>query len=168
MKYSFTSILVLLLALAVWAPASAQAGCKHSGESVKSVSKKNARAAIGCLFNQKRSARNVKRDGDLERAAQNHASVMAAQNCYSHQCSGEPDLRQRAARTGYMRGSTSYGLGEVILVMSAKASSRQIVSAWMGSSAHRSNIQNSSWEHTGVGVAIRRGGVYATGDFGRR
>jgi len=162
------SALVLLLALAASVPPSAQAGCKNSGEQIRKVSKKNARAAIGCLFNKERSGQNVKRDGDLERAAQGHSSVMAAQDCYSHQCSGEPDLRTRVGRTGYMRGSSSYGLGEVILILSAKASPRQVVNAWMGSSEHASNITNKTWEHAGIGVSIRRGAVYTAGDLGRR
>jgi uncharacterized protein YkwD len=163
-----TAFAALLVALAAWTPASAQAGCKHSGQSIKKISKKNARSAIGCLFNKKRSARNVKRDGSLEKAAQGHSSVMAAKNCYSHQCPGEPNLRDRIARTGYMRGSSNYGLGEVIMIANARASARQIVGAWMNSSGHASNIKNSGWEHTGIGLSIKRGAVYATADFGRR
>ena len=159
---------VLFLFLAAGAPGAAQAGCKNSGDPVRSISKKNARAAIGCLFNKERSARNVKRNGDLETAAQRHAGVMAAQNCYSHQCAGEPNLRARVERTGYASGSSNYGIGEVILILSAKASARQLVNVWMGSSSHASNIRNSSWEHTGIGLSFRRGAVYATGDFGRR
>ncbi len=159
---------VVFLALALGAPAPAQAGCPHSGESVRSISKGNARAAIGCLFNKERSAENVEDNGDLHDAAQNHAATMAAQNCYSHQCSGEGDLRERVARTGYLRGASDYELGEVILIAKAKASSRQIVNAWMNSPGHNANITKSSYDHVGVGLSIRNGRAYVSGDFGSR
>ena len=166
--FGLLAFLLAVLAFAAGVPASAQAGCNHSGESVRSITKDNARAAIGCLFNKERSADNVKGNGDLHDAAQSHSAVMASQNCYSHQCSGEGNLLQRVARTGYLRGSSSYELGEVILIASDKASSRQIVSAWMGSPGHRANIMRSSYDHVGVGLSIRSGRVYASGDLGSR
>ena len=162
------SATVLLVLFALGMPAAAQAGCKHSNDPVRSISKKNARGAIGCLFNKGRSAANVKRNGDLEQAAQNHSSVMASKKCFSHQCPGEPGLKDRVARTGYLRGSSNYELGEVIIHGGAKATSRQIVGKWLDSAPHRSTITKSSFDHVGVGLSIRNGTVYATADFGRR
>ena len=161
-------VLLILLALATVVPASAQAGCKNSGDPVRSITKKNARSAINCLFNKERTGQNVKRNGDLEQAAQSHSSVMAARNCYAHQCPGEGNLQQRVARTGYYSGSSNWGLGEVIIVANVRASSRQIVNAWMNSSGHASNIKNSGWDHVGIGLARRGAAVFVTGDFGRR
>jgi len=166
--FGLLACLVAVFALAAGVPASAQAGCAHSGEPVRSISKDNARAAIGCLFNKERSADNVTGNNDLHDAAQGHSAVMASQNCYSHQCSGEGDLRERIARTGYLRGTSSYELGEVILIGGAKASSRQIVNAWMDSPAHSANIRKSSYDHVGVGLSIRAGRVYVSGDLARR
>ncbi len=160
-------VLALLVLLAFGMPATAQAGCKHSSDPVRSISKKNARAAIGCLFNKGRSADNVKKNGDLQQAAQNHSSVMASRRCMSHQCPGEANLLVRVSRTGYLRGSNSYELGEVVLASSAKDNAREIVNKWFNSPPHKTTITRSSFDHVGVGLSIRDGVVWATGDFGR-
>ena len=166
--FGLLAALIAVLALSAGVPASAQAGCSHSGDPVRNISKKNARSAINCLFNKERSSQNVKSNGDLREASQRHSSVMAAQNCYSHQCSGEGDLRARVARTGYLNGSSNWEIGEIIIIGGDKNSARQIVGAWMNSSGHRANIMKSSYEHVGIGISFRRGLVYASGDFGRR
>ncbi|MDQ3729151.1 MAG: CAP domain-containing protein [Actinomycetota bacterium] len=160
--------LVAVLALGAGVPASAQAGCAKSGEPVRSISKKNARAAIGCLFNKERTAANVKRNGDVETAAQRHSGVMASKYCYSHQCPGEPDLKERIARTGYLRGASGFELGEVIHRLVDNASPRQIVREWMNSPPHGDAIRKSSYDHVGIGISIRGGLVFATGDLARR
>jgi uncharacterized protein YkwD len=167
MKFALP-VLSLLALLAFGMPATAQAGCSHSGKPVRSISKQNARNAISCLFNKERSARNVKRVGALKKAAQNHSAVMASQRCMSHQCSGEPALPERVSRTGYLRGASSYELGEIVLAGPAKSSSRVIVSRWMNSSGHRAVLMDSSYEHVGVGLSISDGSVWATGDFGSK
>ncbi len=171
MKTAFAfliTVIALLVTLAFGMPAAAQANCDHSGDPVRSISKKNARSAIGCLFNKERSARNVIRVGSLKNAAQGHSAVMASQRCVSHQCPGEPNLPGRVSRTGYLSGASSYELGEIILSGSAKSSSRFIVSRWVNSPGHRAVLMDSSYEHVGIGLSIRDGSVYATGDFGRK
>ena len=160
-------VLVLLVLLAFGMPATAQAGCANSADPVRSISKKNARTAISCLFNKGRSADNVKRNGKLKEAAQYHSGVMASKRCMSHQCPGEANLEVRVSRTGYLRGSSSYELGEVVLAGSAKSSARTIVQRWFDSPPHKTTITRSSFDHVGVGLSIRDGVVYATGDFGR-
>ena len=167
-KHCLIPLSALLVFLLFGAPATAQAGCNHSGDSVKRISKKNARQAITCLFNKGRSAPNVKRNGDLEQAAQGHSSVMARKRCVSHQCPGEADLKQRVARTGYLNGASGYELGEVIIYGTSGASPRQMVDKWMNSSSHRSTITKSSFDHVGVGLSMEGGMVYATADFGHR
>jgi len=169
---SFKQFVIPVSALVIFfvfgMPATAQAGCNHSGQSVKNISKKNARSAITCLFNKGRSAPNVKRNGDLERAAQGHSAVMARKRCVSHQCPGEADLKQRVARTGYLNGASGYELGEVIIYGPSGASPRQMVDKWMNSSSHRSTITKSSFKHVGVGLSMDGGMVFATADFGHR
>jgi uncharacterized protein YkwD len=158
----------VLLFLLLGMPATAQANCDHSGDPVRSITKKNARAAIGCLFNKERSAKNVKRHGNLTQAAQGHSKVMARQGCLSHQCSGEPSLPQRVSRTGYLRGSSNYKLGEIILSGPANSSAREIVSRWVNSSGHRAVLVDGTYDHVGIGLAMRNGNVFATGDFGSK
>jgi uncharacterized protein YkwD len=171
MKTAFAiliSAIALLISLGFGMPAAAQAGCHHSGDQIRSITKKNARNAIGCLFNKERSAKNVKRHGALKKAAQGHSAVMASQRCVSHQCSGEANLPVRVSRTGYLRGASSYKLGEIVLADSAKSSSREIVRRWVNSSGHRAVLMDSAYDHVGIGLSIRDGSVYATGDFGSK
>jgi uncharacterized protein YkwD len=170
LKFIFLPLLALVAVFALSAASapSAEASCRHSGKSVKNISKKNARQAMLCLMNKGRSAKNLKRNGDLERAAQNHAGVMASKNCFSHQCPGEPSLKERVARTGYLSGSSNYGLGEVIIVQRAKASPRRLVRKWLESSSHASVIRKSSFDHVGIGLSIRNGFVWSAADFGYR
>ena len=169
-KLILTPVVALLtfLVIAAAGPASAQAGCNKSGKSVERISKKTARNAIVCLFNKGRSAKNVKSVGNLKQAAQWHASVMAQQRCLSHQCPGEPNLQQRVARSGYLRGASGYELGEIVLAQPDNVSPRQIVKMWMGSSGHRAVIRKSSFDHVGVGLSIRNGDVWAAADFGHK
>lgn len=155
-------------ALAAGAPDTAQAGCKKSGKAVKSISKQTARNAMVCLFNKRRSAPNLRRVAGLKSSAQNHAGVMAAKECFAHQCPGEPSLKERVARTGYLRGAEGYELGEIIIVQPANSSPRRLVRLWMNSSPHRAVIQKSSFDHAGVGLSIRDGFVWSAVDFGHR
>ena len=157
-----------LTTVAAASPERASAGCKHSSKPIKNIAKPNARDAIGCLFNKNRWAENLKRNAQLERAAQSHSSRMASTGCFSHQCSGEPPLRERVARTGYLSGASGWELGEVLLYARDETTSRAIVNAWMNSSTHRSTIKKPSFDHVGVGIAFQRGLVYVTADFGHR
>jgi uncharacterized protein YkwD len=158
--------LLATLAITSAQPTQAKAGCKFSTESVRSISKKKARTAIKCLINKERSP-NTKLRNDLNRAAQSHSATMAARHCLSHQCPGEAALPTRVARTGYLRGSRSYELGEIVLNAQDHANSRQIVRKWLGSPSHTATMKKSSFDHVGVGIARNGGLVYATADFGR-
>ena len=161
-------VLLALLVLAAGMPDTAQAGCHKSGKSVSNMSKKTARDAIVCLFNKGRSAKNLNRNGKLKTAAQGHASVMASQHCFSHQCPGEPSLKDRVARTGYLSGASGYELGEVIINQRDKASPRRIARKWLDSPSHSAIIRKSTFDHVGVGLSIRGGFVWAAADFGHR
>lgn len=160
--------LLAFAALAAGAPDSAQAGCNKSGKAVKNISKQTARNAMVCLFNKGRSAPNLRRVAGLKTSAQNHSGVMAAKQCFSHQCPGEPSLKERVARTGYLRGAEGYELGEIIICRPANATPRELVRLWLNSSSHRAVIQKSSFNHVGVGLSIRNGVVWSAADFGHR
>ena len=43
-----------------------------------------------------------------------------------------------------------------------------VVRAWMASPGHRANILNCRLRHLGVGVALSRGQLWWTQDFGRK
>lgn len=167
LKNVMIPIVTLLALLAADAPATAQAGCSNAGKSVQKIRKMHARSAINCLFNKARSANDVRRHGDLETAAQGHSKVMAKKRCYSHQCSGEPPLDERVARTGYLRGASNWELGEVIFATRPRTTPRKIVRKWLNSSGHRSVILDGRYNHVGIGLEKNNGVLYATADFGR-
>ena len=85
----------------------------------------------------------------------------------SHQCPGEANLRVRVERTGYLNGSSSYELGEVVLGKRQGLIAGDRAEMVRTARPHKTTIQHSSYDHAGVGLSIRDGVVFATGDFGR-
>lgn len=140
------------------APDTAQArACKHAKKPTKNLRKKQARIAMRCLVNKKRSAKNLTARPKLAEAAQAHTRYMRKHNCFSHQCAGEPPLEQRVRRTGYLRGARSYALGEVIAKNGARATPKDILRQFMGSPGHRQALMSGTYRNLGVGVSARNG-----------
>ncbi|HEY8466268.1 MAG TPA: CAP domain-containing protein [Solirubrobacterales bacterium] len=162
------AVLIAALPAAV-APESAQArSCKGANTASKKLTKKKARAAIQCLVNKNRSAKNLRPNKNLQQAAQAHTRYMRKHNCFSHQCPGEPSLEGRVRRTGYLRGARSFALGEVIAHNRSRATPRDIVRQWMRSSSHRATLRNSTYRHLGVGVSVRNGRAFYTVVVGKK
>jgi uncharacterized protein YkwD len=147
-------------------PATAEAACKKAHAKTSSIPKERARKAVRCLVNKKRS--NLHLQGQLTEAAQGHSAFMARKNCFSHLCPGEAPLKMRITRTGYLSGVSSYGYGEVIAKLPKQGRPVDVVRMWMNSPPHRDILLNGSYDHIGVGLAIKRGYVYYTGVVGRR
>jgi uncharacterized protein YkwD len=163
-------------------PATAEAGgsgaCRQWADAhPEQLSNGEARAAVLCLVNRKRSRaglRPLERDRNLQRAAQRHNNRMVGSGCFSHQCSGEADLGGRLKSTGYLSGKLRrWAYGENIAWgMERRGTPAAVVDAWMGSPPHRANILSGSFRELGVGFATGspsdagdRGGIY-TIDFG--
>jgi len=156
-----TAALAALAAAAVLAPASGIAGaggaCKQWGNArPKEIQNGQARAAVLCLVNREREragVRPLRRDRYLQRAAQRHNNRMLAAGCFSHQCSGEPDLGTRLERVGYLGGDLRrWVYGEnVAWGTGARGSPAAVVDAWMGSPPHRATMLNAQFRDIGVG-----------------
>ncbi len=154
------------------APPSMAGGCANANASFGSLSKSQARASVTCLFNQARSANNLSQNGDLQRAAQGHTNTMRSQNCFSHQCPGEPNLRQRINNTGYFNGAGQ--AAELIAFGDADDTTPPpedtpdaIVDKWLDSTDHRNVIQNPVYKHVGVGVNVQNGTALVTAILGK-
>jgi hypothetical protein len=109
------------------------------------------------LVNQERATRGISPlalDDRLLAAAQGHALDMATNNFMSHTGSDGSSARDRIVAAGY----TGPSWGEN--VAAGFFSPASVVSAWMGSSGHRANILNPSFEHIGVGWAYGPGTTY--------
>jgi uncharacterized protein YkwD len=146
-------------------------GCGKTGVASKRsdrVALPRARDAVKCLINDERSARNLKLNGDLSQAAQKHSRYMYRHGCFSHQCSGEAGTTDRIRNAGYMRGASSYRIGEVIALNRDKASPREVVRQWKRSSGHRAQILSSGYEHIGVGIVARKGRAFYTVTLGAK
>lgn len=171
-RRTFVPAMALVVGMAIGfggiAPSEAKAGCKGAQKQTQNIAKKRARAAVQCLFNKERRGQNVKSNGQLKRAAQSHSAYMRKRNCLSHQCPGEASLGQRVARTGYLRGASSWAYGEVIARYSPRVSPATVVRQWMSSSSHRPIILDRRYEHVGVGLSTKNGRSFYTAVLGAR
>jgi uncharacterized protein YkwD len=163
-----------LAVIALLAGSAAQVEARGSGCGKTGVASKRsdriglpgARAAVRCLINEERSARNLHRD--LNQAAQRHSRRMFEQGCFSHQCPGEADTVSRIRKAGYMAGASSYRVGEVIALNSDRASPREVVRQWKRSPGHRAQILSAAYKHIGVGMVAKRGRAYYTVTLGTK
>jgi uncharacterized protein YkwD len=161
--------IVLLLGSAP--SAEARSGCGKTGVASKRsdrIALPKARSAVRCLINDARHSRSLKLKRSLNKAAQKHSRRMFEQRCFSHQCPGEPSTATRIRKAGYMRGASSYRIGEVIALNSDRATPRQVVRQWKNSPGHRAQIMSSGYEHIGVGVVAKKGRAYYTVTLGAR
>lgn len=118
------------------------------------------------LTNRKRRAHgcpSLKSSLALRRAARAHTVTMAEHDEMSHQLPGEPVFTTRITRAGYRHWSM---VAEN--VARGFAGPAAVVRAWMASPGHRANILNCRLRHLGVGVALSRGQLWWTQDFGRK
>ena len=82
----------------------------------------------------------------LNTAAENHSQDMANRNYFAHN-SPPPNAStpsSRAQAVGY-----PFSVGENIAA--GQATPQQVVSTWMGSQGHRTNILNCAYQSTGIG-----------------
>ena len=92
--------------------ASKKSGCgktRAAGKPSDTLRRPDARSAVRCLINEERSARNLKPNEDLIKAAQRHSRYMYKHGCFAHQCSGEASTVTRIQNAGYMRARQAGG-----------------------------------------------------------
>jgi uncharacterized protein YkwD len=162
-------IVVIAVALVLAAPPLvqpsvevAEARCKNALKWPEDLTNKQARKAIVCVINRRRSLRHqppLEERSAPRAAATKHSRVMLEASCFSHRCPGEPDLTSRLHATPYLPCACSWGIGENLAWgESKKGSPKAIVQAWMRSRGHRKIILTRSYEHIGVGVLPGRPG----------
>lgn len=166
------------LATPLLMPAGASAGaCQHAHSKPGSTSVRNLEKATRCLINKRRTRRGLRKlDGSdkLDESSARHSRDMDERNYFSHTSRNGDSLQTRVRRTGYLRKSNDWLLGENIgWQQGGKAAPSRIVEGWMNSSSHRSLILKRSLRDVGVGVVggaprggVKNAGTYTT-DFGR-
>ena len=152
------------------------AGCRGTELQPTAANVGDVKAAILCLLNVERAARNLaplRRNASLTQAATLHSRDMVSRRYFSHVSLSGETFVVRIKRTGYLRGARAWTLGENLAWGSGNlASPSRIVRGWMESPGHRANILNGRFREIGIGLAFGvpvggAGATYNTG-FGAR
>ena len=91
-------------------------------------------------------------------AARSHAKLLAGNGKLSHQFPGEATLPERLGTTGARFTVAAENVARTEFI-------EDVHPALMGSSGHRANILNASYNAVGIGVVEDKGRVYVTQDF---
>jgi uncharacterized protein YkwD len=177
MHRRFCTMALALLALALCAPAGAQAADCPGADDVPTA---DNLAAIGqstlCLVNQQRAAHGLPaltENSQLTAASAGYSARMVQQAFFSHESPDGGMLVQRLTAAGYLHGGDDWVVGENIGWGQGPLSTpRAMVDAWMNSAGHRENILADDYRHIGLGLALgtpsdRSWGATYTTDFGR-
>jgi uncharacterized protein YkwD len=175
--------LVAALVVAAVAPAaasadtaSAAAACPGAADVPAAATLKEARAATLCLINRERTRRGlglVHSQTRLRAAATRHSTNMVRNHFFDHSSPTGSTAATRARAAGYLRGVSSFQLGENIGAgESVLATPSAMVDAWMHSTGHRFNILHRSFRDIGIGIVtgtpLGGSGATYTTDFGVR
>ena len=150
--------LATIVLLLVVAPAAATAAdCAHSGDLVTALSAPDRRAALLCVIDAERAARDlplVRESAQLERAAQGHADDMVARHFFEHVTPGGSTLGDRVHATGYIAGRPDWELGEAIAWAQQPLDTPvTLMRAWLASPEHRANLLRAGYKRIGIGIA---------------
>jgi uncharacterized protein YkwD len=139
-----------------------------TAQSAKRFARKLAR-----LQNAQRRRHGLRRlpsSGQLRHAARRHARDMVRRHYFGHVSPARRDVVDRVGATGFNRGR--FAAQENLYWWKPRQSPGAVLSAWMASAAHRSNILNPRWSHFGLAVVMRSpfggGGITVVGVYGRR
>ncbi len=152
------TLVIALLAVLTLAP----------GVSASSGSDRSAglEAALLQQVNAVRVARGLRpltRSTKLSRAADFHTIAMLRVGAFEHELPGNPSFAQRLKQF-YANGPVAWAGAENLAMFGPTApSAREVVSAWLASPGHRSNLLSPSWREMGVSV---RFSPSTGGDFG--
>jgi uncharacterized protein YkwD len=148
--------IVSLIVLGAVAPGAE--ACSSTHVKLRSGNAAKVSRATVCLLNKQRARAGLKKlkaNKRLRSAAISHSEDMVERSYFEHDGPSGDTLYSRAERVGYLRSDTSsWALAENIAYGSGgRGTAASIVRSWMGSSAHRDNILNSTVRDAGVGVA---------------
>lgn len=117
---------------------------------------KAARAALICELRRVHARRDLPRlhvDDRLAKAARRHAADMVRHKYFSHYSPDGDSVADRARRTGYIKSTCSWRVGEVLAWgVAGRSTAAATVRAWMNSSEHRHILISASYSDLGVGA----------------
>lgn len=175
----------IILALTAALPASASArsplgavasasGCAGASSAKQDIP--HLMRTILCLHNRERRShglRSLRWNHDLSKAAAGHGRDMVRRHYFDHHSPGGSDHMDRLKAVGYGKSSRCWSAGENLLSSQGRLTPRQILTAWMGSQAHRRNIERTRWQEFGLAVVMtspsgKPGGMTIVALFGTR
>jgi uncharacterized protein YkwD len=157
----------------------ASATCPNSTLVPEASNVESIRASIFCLINRER-ARNglqpLSANGHLQSSAQGHSNEMINEDYFAHVGPNGLSVSDRMRAAGYIYSrNIGYDIGENIAWGTLSlATPQEILEAWMASPDHRSNILDSNYRQTGIGIVASvpasmgegQPGAMYTQDFG--
>jgi uncharacterized protein YkwD len=136
------------------------------------------REALQCEIQRVRARRDLPQldaDDRLAKAARRHAADMVDRHYFAHDSPGGADVSDRARRSGYVKPTCSWGLGEVLAWgVAERSTAAATVRAWMDSPEHRRVLTSRRYSDLGVGAVAGTPepqyahGITATAVLGRR
>jgi uncharacterized protein YkwD len=171
--------LVLVVALLAPSASSGQAppACANQNDLPSDVGPQVAAGATVCLLNQIRVGQGLtpfRPNNQLAIAAQGHASDMVTNHYFEHDSLNGSHYDDRIKATGYVGPAEVWWLGENLAWGTQQLATPQaIVTAWMNSPGHRSNILEKDFADIGIAIVTAPptddpgpGATYVT-DFGQ-
>ena len=115
-----------------------------------------ARDALLCEIGRvrdRRDARRLRPDAELDLAAGRHATDMFERRYFSHTSLGGGDVGDRARRAGYARPACSWRVGEVLAWgVGQRSTAAGTVAAWVDSPSHRRILVSRRYAELGIGA----------------
>jgi uncharacterized protein YkwD len=145
---------LLLVVLALFPGRAAAGACANAGAGINDASADELAKAVQCLVNADRSQRDIRRldpNAKLRQAAARHNKAMFDENCWSHDCPGEPSLERRIRNTGYLDGAKRWSFAEVF---GCANTPQGMLSAWLERRFQRKSLRDRSYRDIGV-AAVR-------------
>jgi uncharacterized protein YkwD len=114
---------------------------------------------------ERRDARPLRPNAQLELAAARHAADMYERRYFSHVSPGGGELGDRVRRSGFARPGCTWAVGEVLAWgVGSRSTARETVRAWLGSPSHRRILVSERYGQLGLGTQL--GTPYDTGPGG--
>ena len=129
-------------------------GCARANATINEGTAKQLAKALQCEINRNRAKRDLpalRANAKLRKAAAKHNKVMIAEDCWSHDCPGEPGLERRIRNTGYLDGAKRWRFAENF---GCAPTPRTMLKVWLEKRFQRRNIRSKAFRDVGV-AAVR-------------
>jgi uncharacterized protein YkwD len=136
--------------------ASAGPGCPNANKPVSQVKISELRKAAFCLINEQRrrhARKPLRISRQLQKGARKHTVAMTSTGCLAHRCPGEPPLRSRIRRTGYLDGARTWRYAENT---GCARTADAMIANWMAITFHRVNILRAKFRDVGIAPSHKR------------